>query len=67
MSHEEREARYEELWDEPGFGFWLGTYEDILTDPEANETQAEFVRKKIRSRVNDPKVAEMLCPKGHPF
>ena len=67
VTREEREARYEELWNEPGFGFWLGTYEDILTDPKANETQAEFVRNKIRSRVNDPKVAEMLCPKGHPF
>ena len=67
VTPEEREARYEELWNEPGFGFWLGTYEDILTDPKANETQAEFVRNKIRSRVHDPKVAEMLCPKGHPF
>jgi cation diffusion facilitator CzcD-associated flavoprotein CzcO len=67
VTPEEREARYEELWNEPGFGFWLGTYEDILTDLKANETQAEFVRKKIRSRVHDPKVAEMLSPKGHPF
>jgi cation diffusion facilitator CzcD-associated flavoprotein CzcO len=67
VTPEEREARYEELWNEPGFGFWLGTYEDILTDPKANETQAEFARKKIRSRVNDPKVAEMLCPTSHPI
>jgi cation diffusion facilitator CzcD-associated flavoprotein CzcO len=67
VTREEREARYEELWNEPGFGFWLGTYEDVLTDHKANETAAEFVRNKIRSRVDDPQVAEMLCPKGHPF
>ena len=67
VTAEEREARYEKLWNEPGFGFWLGTYQDILTDAKANETAAEFVRKKIRSRVTDPEVAEMLCPKGHPF
>jgi len=67
VTPEEREARYEELWKEPGFGFWLGTYEDVLTDHKANETAAEFVRNKIRTRVDDPQVAEMLCPKGHPF
>lgn len=38
-----------------------------MTNREANETFAEFVRNKIRARVNDPVVAEMLTPKDHPF
>ncbi len=38
-----------------------------MTDLKANEDFAEFVRNKIRARVNDPKVAEMLVPKNHPF
>ena len=29
---------------------------------EANGTAAEFVRQRIRDTVNDPKVAELLCP-----
>lgn len=61
-SPEDREARYEWAWGEGGFELWLGTYVDILTDEKANRTAADFVRKKIRERVNDPKVAEMLCP-----
>jgi cation diffusion facilitator CzcD-associated flavoprotein CzcO len=34
---------------------------------EANEDYAEFVRNKIRERVHDPVVAEMLVPKDHTF
>jgi cyclohexanone monooxygenase len=45
----------------------LGNFHDIMTNREANEDFAEFVRNKIRARVKDPVVAEKLCPKDHPF
>jgi cation diffusion facilitator CzcD-associated flavoprotein CzcO len=64
---EERLALYEELWAQPGFKKWLANFHDIMTDREANEDFAEFVRNKIRARVKDPVVAEKLCPKDHPF
>ena len=64
---EKRLARYEELWALPGFSKWLANFHDIMTSREANEDFAEFVRNKIRARVKDPVVAEMLCPKDHPF
>src|SRR5579872_4399946 len=64
---EERLAVYEELWAAPGFKKWLGNFRDIMTDRAANEDFAEFVRNKIRARVKDPVVAEMLVPKDHPF
>jgi cation diffusion facilitator CzcD-associated flavoprotein CzcO len=64
---EERLKVYEELWAAPGFKKWLGNFRDIMTDREANEDFAEFVRNKIRARVKDPVVAEKLVPKGYPF
>jgi cation diffusion facilitator CzcD-associated flavoprotein CzcO len=67
VSEEERLEFYERTWNEKGFAFWLGCFSDILTDPAANEPVAEFVRNKIRERVNDPEVAELLAPKCHPF
>jgi cation diffusion facilitator CzcD-associated flavoprotein CzcO len=67
VSREERLALYEELWAQPGFKKWLGNFRDIMTDLTANEDFAEFVRNKIRARVKDPKVAEKLVPKDHPF
>ena len=67
VSPEERQARFEELWAQPGFSKWLGNFRDIMSDKKANELFAEFVRNKIRERVKDPVVAEKLCPKSHPF
>src|SRR5713101_6121498 len=67
VPREERLALYEDLWAQPGFKKWLGNFRDIMTDLKANEDFAEFVRNKIRARVKDPKVAEMLAPKNHPF
>ena len=49
-------------------GFRLGTtFNDLLLDEDANETAAEFLRDKIRERVNDPEIAELLSPRDHPF
>jgi cation diffusion facilitator CzcD-associated flavoprotein CzcO len=64
---EERLALYEKLWALPGFSKWLANFQDIMTNREANEDFAEFVRNKIRARVKDPVVAEKLVPKDHPF
>src|SRR5580700_6511055 len=60
VSEEERQARFEELWAQPGFSKWLGNFRDVMSNKEANEMFAEFVRNKIRERVKDPKVAEKL-------
>ena len=65
VSEEEREEFYEELWSKKGFAFWLGTFSDALVDKDANAAVAEFHRRKIRERVNDPDVAELLAPKDH--
>jgi cation diffusion facilitator CzcD-associated flavoprotein CzcO len=67
VSPQERQEFYEKLWAAPGFTKWLGVFRDVLSDLKANETFAEFVRNKIRERVKDPKVAEKLIPRDHPF
>ena len=67
VSPEERLEQYERLWAEPGFKKWLSNFHDVMVPGEANEDYAKFVRQKIRERVNDPVVAEMLVPKDHMF
>ena len=67
VSPEERLEQYERLWAEPGFKKWLANFYDVMMPGQANEDYAEFVRNKIRERVNDPVVAEMLVPKDHMF
>ena len=67
VSEEEREAFYEKLYAEPGFGIWMGNFRDLLVDERANKTISEFVARKIRERVEDPQVAEKLIPTNHGF
>ena len=61
------EAFYEKLYGERGFGIWQGNFRDILIDRKANATISEFVARKIRQRVKDPKVAEKLISTNHGF
>jgi cation diffusion facilitator CzcD-associated flavoprotein CzcO len=67
VSAEEREAFFEKLYRAPGFGIWMGNFRDVLINQEANATITEFMRRKIRSRVRDPEVAEKLIPTNHGF
>jgi cation diffusion facilitator CzcD-associated flavoprotein CzcO len=67
VSKEEREAFWEKLYASPGFGIWVGNFKDSYTNPAANAELSAFIARKIRERVKDPKVAEMLIPKNHGF
>ena len=67
VSPEEREAFFEHLYQQPGFAIWIGNFMDILMTPEANRTISDFIAKKIRQRVKDPKIAEKLIPTDHGF
>ncbi len=64
---EEREAFWEKLYAERGFGIWQGNFRDILVDRAANALISDFVARKIRQRVKDQTVAEKLIPKNHGF
>jgi cation diffusion facilitator CzcD-associated flavoprotein CzcO len=67
VTDDEREAFYEKLYGERGFGIWQGNFKDILIDRKANATISDFVARKIRSRVKNQAVAEKLIPKNHGF
>jgi cation diffusion facilitator CzcD-associated flavoprotein CzcO len=67
VPREERLAKWEQLYGEPGFGIWLANFRDTFMDEEANAELSEFIADKIRSRVHDPVVAEKLIPKDHGF
>lgn len=61
VTPDERERRYAQRWEDGGYSF-LYTFGDIGTDEAAAETAAEFIRGRIRAVVDDPTVAEALCP-----
>jgi cyclohexanone monooxygenase len=54
-------------WERGGFRFIFETLDDLTADTRSNAVAAEFVRNKIRTIVDDPATAELLCPKDHPI
>ncbi|PCJ27312.1 MAG: cyclohexanone monooxygenase [SAR86 cluster bacterium] len=61
ISDEEREATFEGRWQTGGLSF-LASFNDLATNIDANRTASEFVHKKIHQIIDDPKIADLLCP-----
>jgi len=66
VSQQEREREYAARWKKGGVNF-VHSFNDLMVNQASNDTIAEFVRGRIRSVVQDPAVAESLCPKDHPL
>ncbi|KAK2873508.1 hypothetical protein FQN49_002305 [Arthroderma sp. PD_2] len=65
-SKEECEAFFETLWQNGGFEFWVGTYQDILFNPESNRYAYDFWAKKTRARINDVRKKDIIAPLDPP-
>ncbi len=61
-----REAEFEARWQKGGANFAYA-YTDLNRDAVSNGYAADFVRRKIRAKVEDAEVAEALCPKDYPI
>ena len=62
----EREKIYEAAWERGGLQF-RAAFQDMMIDKRANDTAADFVKRKIRSIVKDPKTAAILSDIDHPY
>jgi len=61
VDDEGRRQVYDARWEAGGLSF-LGSFNDLLLDKEANDTAADYVRSKIDEIVDDPTVAARLSP-----
>ncbi|OUS16934.1 hypothetical protein A9Q88_05630 [Gammaproteobacteria bacterium 50_400_T64] len=59
---EEHQALFDERWKSGGLSFY-NVYPDTYTDLEANAVLSKYLQAKIRERIKDPKLAEILTPK----
>uniref|UniRef100_UPI003F6AF60E FAD-dependent oxidoreductase n=1 Tax=Congregibacter sp. TaxID=2744308 RepID=UPI003F6AF60E len=64
VSEEDRNAVYEKVWETGELAQQI-KFNDIQSSPEANETQRQFMHNKVREIVEDPKIADLLCPTNH--
>ena len=56
-----RSDQYEARWDVGGLAF-IGSFNDLIFNKDANKTAADFVRRKIQEKVDDPQTASLLSP-----
>lgn len=61
-SPEERQRIFEEKWT-GSFRWVFETFEDLLSNPEANQMASQFIIDKMKERIEDPEIAEILVPK----
>ena len=61
LSPTERKKRFDEQWEIGGLPF-LGAFNDLLLDEDANKEVTNYWRERIGQIVHDPKVADLLTP-----
>ncbi|QWF22775.1 NAD(P)/FAD-dependent oxidoreductase [Nocardioides sp. LMS-CY] len=68
VTREERLRHWNDLYDNgQGASLYMGNYRDTMMEAAPNRELSEFVADRIRQRVHDPEVAELLIPKDHGF
>ena len=67
VSADERDQIYERKWEQGGSVSFLFSFNDLLTNKASNDTASDFARKKIRQKVDNPEVADLLTPTTHPI
>ena len=66
-SEAERKALWDALYDKRGFSMLVSNYRETFFDEAANKELSDYVADRIRQRVDDPRIAEILIPKDHGF
>ena len=58
---EEIQKIFEENWN-GSFRWVFETFDDLLSNPEANKMASQFIIDKMRERIEDPAIADILVP-----
>jgi cation diffusion facilitator CzcD-associated flavoprotein CzcO len=64
---EQRLARLEKIHADGSLKLWLASFAEMFFDEKVGEEVSAFVRGKMRERLKDPRLCEMLIPTDYPF
>ena len=65
---EERQAVLEQLWEDGSLAMWLASFPEMFFDEQVNEVVSEFVRIKMRERIQSkPDLCNLLIPTDYGF
>ena len=66
VKEKERQLIFEKAWEKGGLQF-RGVFKDIITNKKANDTAANFIKKKIKEVVRNKNFAKILTNFDHPY
>lgn len=63
----QRRALLEEIYADGSLKLWLASYGEMFFDEKVNAEISEFVREKMRQRLKDPRLCDLLIPRDYGF
>ncbi|MGJ5204576.1 flavin-containing monooxygenase [Bradyrhizobium sp. HKCCYLR20261] len=67
LSPERRRQVIEECWEDGSLKLWISSFAELFFDEAVNAEISEFVRGKMRERLKDPKLCDLLIPADYGF
>jgi cyclohexanone monooxygenase/acetone monooxygenase len=67
LSPEGRREVIEECWEDGSLKLWISSFAELFFDEAVNAEISEFVRDKMRARLKDPKLCDLLIPEHYGF
>lgn len=64
---EQRRAVLEETYADGSLKLWLASYGEMFFDEQVSEEISAFVREKMRARLKDERLCDLLIPKDYGF
>lgn len=67
LTPERRREVLEEIHQNGSLKLWLASFAEMFFDEAVSEEISEFVREKMRARLKDPELCDILIPKAYGF
>lgn len=67
LTPERRLELMEEIYDNGSLKMWLAGFVEMFFDEQVSEEVSEFVRAKMRARLQDPELIDLLVPTDYGF
>jgi len=67
LTPRQRHEVLENLYEDGSLKLYAGGFAEVFFDAEANGAVSDFIREKMRARLKDPKLCEVLIPRDYGF
>ena len=67
LTPDQRRAVLEEIYADGSLKLWLASFAEMFFDEAVSEEISEFVREKMRARLKDDRLCDLLIPKDYGF